>query len=109
MSRKSWALWGAVMSAGLGIAVNLATEMKYNMWAWAAVVVVVVLTAWGGFIADQSGQRRAAARRTQPALPVLHWDKRSGSERWTVSTTDVKVATEFLKSVGSHQGPPQEP
>ncbi|MEZ7127630.1 hypothetical protein ACBR40_20060 [Nonomuraea sp. AD125B] len=97
MSLKSWALWGAVVSAGLGIAVNLATEMKHSTLAWAAVVVFVVLTALVGSLADQSGQRR-----------VLHWDKRSGSERWTVSTTDPKVATEFLKSVGTHQEPPQE-
>lgn len=99
MSLKSWKLWGALATAGVSVAVNLATEWKYNVLAWLAVPVLVVLAVWLGSMADQSGRRGVPGRRVQQISPVLRWDERSGDARRTVSTTSVEVATEFLKRV----------
>ncbi len=35
----------ALATSGLGVAINLATEWKTNLWAWAAVVVITLLSA----------------------------------------------------------------
>lgn len=38
-------LLSAVATAGLGVAINYATEWKTSFWAWAAVAVITVLVA----------------------------------------------------------------
>ena len=39
------ALLSAVATAGLGVAINFATEWKTSFWAWAAVAVITALVA----------------------------------------------------------------
>ncbi|MEV4142646.1 hypothetical protein AB0J40_03205 [Amycolatopsis sp. NPDC049691] len=47
MSRKTWAwaLGAAVVTSGLGVAINIATDVKDAWWAWAAVAVLTVVSA----------------------------------------------------------------
>ncbi|RSN14344.1 hypothetical protein DMB42_07420 [Nonomuraea sp. WAC 01424] len=99
MNLKSWKLWGALATAGIGVAVNFATEWKYNLLVWAAVLVLVVLAVWLDSMAEQSGKLGATGSREQRKPPVLCWEERNGDARRTVSTTSEKVATEFLKRV----------
>ncbi|MBO4269944.1 hypothetical protein [Microbispora triticiradicis] len=99
MNLKAWKLWAALIAASLDVAVNLATEWKHNMLAWAALPVLAGLGAWTGTMADKGIQRRTTRNKWQPLPVVLHYDERNGSARRTVSTTSEKVATEFLKRV----------
>ncbi|WP_182885587.1 hypothetical protein [Microbispora sp. H10885] len=99
MNVKARKLWGALPPAGLAVVVNLATEWKHNLLAWAAVPVLAVLGAWVETMVDKGRQHRAARSKWQPLPVVLHYDERNGSARRTVSTTSEKVATEFLKRV----------
>jgi hypothetical protein len=50
LSRWVWALVVAVVTSGLGVAINLATDMKGSWWAWLAVGTLTVvsggITAW---------------------------------------------------------------
>jgi len=99
MNLKARKLWCALTAASLAVAVNLATEWKHNLLAWAAVPVLAVLGAWIETMVDKGRQHRATRSRSQPLPVVLHYDERNGSARRTVSTTSEKVATEFLKRV----------
>ena len=41
----AWALGAAVVTSGLGVAINIATDVKDAWWAWAAVAVLTVISA----------------------------------------------------------------
>lgn len=43
--RWAWALGAAVVTSGLGVAINVATDVKGNWWAWVAVGILTVLSA----------------------------------------------------------------
>ena len=96
MNLKSWKLWGALVTAGTAVAVNFATEWKYNVLVWLVVLGLVLLAVWLDSKADQGG-RRGGSDRARQITPVLRWEERNGAARRTVSTTSEKVATEFLK------------
>ncbi|MBP2705973.1 hypothetical protein JOL79_19380 [Microbispora sp. RL4-1S] len=99
MNLKARKLWCALTAASLAIAVNLATEWKHDLLAWAAVPALAVMGAWAETMVDKGRQHRAARNKWQSLPVVLHYDERNGSTRRTVSTTSEKVATEFLKRV----------
>ncbi|GAA1014022.1 hypothetical protein Aple_042620 [Acrocarpospora pleiomorpha] len=109
MNLKSWKVWGAFATAGVGVAVNLATEWKYNLLAWAAVPVLSALALWLASMADRGGQREVTGHMGQQILPVLRWEERNGHAHRMVSTTSEKVATEFLKRVPPPLDSPYEP
>nr|WP_146060503.1 NB-ARC domain-containing protein [Amycolatopsis sp. CA-128772] len=41
----AWALGAAVVTSGLGVAINVATDVKDAWWAWAAVAILTVISA----------------------------------------------------------------
>lgn len=41
----AWALGAAAVTSGLGVAINIATDLKDAWWAWAAVAVLTVISA----------------------------------------------------------------
>ncbi|GAA3113960.1 hypothetical protein GCM10020001_036410 [Nonomuraea salmonea] len=108
MRLNSWALWGSIGAAAVGVAVNLATEWKYNVVAWLAVLVLAVAVGWIASMAGES-DKGGAAGRSKSGHPVLRWDEQYGTARRTVSTTSEKVATQFLKSVPPPLGSSSEP
>jgi len=99
MNLKARKLWGALTGAGLAVVVNLATEWKHNLLAWAAVPVLAVLVVVLDSLVGKERRRRAPRSRRQPLPLVLHWEEWNGRAHRTVSTTSEKVATEFLKRV----------
>ncbi|GAA0384664.1 hypothetical protein Acor_47780 [Acrocarpospora corrugata] len=109
MNLRSWKVWGAFATAGVGVAVNLATEWKYNVLAWAAVPVLSLLALKLGSMADQAGQREATYHQGPQIPPVLRWEERNGRAHRTVSTTSEKVATEFLRRIPPPLDTPYEP
>jgi hypothetical protein len=99
MNLKSWKLWSALTSAAVGAAVNFATELRNDVLAWIAVIGLTVLAWWLGSVADQERRRRVVSPPLHQISPVLRWEERKGDARRMVSTTSVRVATEFLKRV----------
>ena len=63
-SRPNWHLAAAtaIVSAGLGIAINFATELKTNVWAWLAVLVLSTASFVVALAASEMAGRRAQAR-----------------------------------------------
>jgi hypothetical protein len=53
LSRWVWALVVAVVTSGLGVAINLATDMKGSWWAWLVVGTLTVIS--GGITAWRQG------------------------------------------------------
>ncbi|MFC5754919.1 hypothetical protein [Actinomadura rugatobispora] len=110
MKIKPWKVWGALATAGVAIAVNLATEWKYNLLTWAVVLGLVVLAVWFDSKADQGEQHSEPSRHRGQQIPlVLRCEERNGDARRSVSTTSEKVATEFLKRVPPPLDPPHDP
>lgn len=52
------ALTGSAVTAALGIGINVATDLKSSVWAWLAVVVLVVAGAAVGFGAEKRARSR---------------------------------------------------
>ncbi|OXM54947.1 hypothetical protein CFP75_02065 [Amycolatopsis alba DSM 44262] len=52
--------------AGLGVAINLATELKGNALAWVAVAILTATSAAIGYTADKTVQRKRAGNRKSP-------------------------------------------
>ncbi|PRY42549.1 hypothetical protein [Umezawaea tangerina] len=79
MARWAWPAAGGVVTVVTGVVVNLATDWKWNPWAW---VAVVLLTALGVLIAVRTAPTAAptAAAEATPAPP-------SGSVHNSVSGT----------------------
>ncbi|MGW5741283.1 hypothetical protein [Amycolatopsis sp. NPDC003861] len=69
MSGKTWA-WAAaaaVVTSGLGVAINIATDVKDAWWAWAAVAVLTVISAGVSVWLQSSGAPPASPGVTQHA------------------------------------------
>jgi hypothetical protein len=50
----------ALIAAGAGVATNLATEWKSNVWAWIVVALLTILAAWGtNYTSKKISQRDA--------------------------------------------------
>jgi hypothetical protein len=58
--RAGWvkALTGSVVMAALGILINVATDLKTSIWAWLAVVVLVIAGAAVGFDLEKRSKSR---------------------------------------------------
>jgi hypothetical protein len=70
--RAGWGatLVGSVVAAGLGVAINVATDLKTSVWAWLAVVVLVVAGAAVGFGADKRSRSRPPESAGTPLDPA---------------------------------------
>lgn len=70
MSARRWVLPVLVgsVTTGLGVAINLATELKANPWAWGA---VAVLTA-AGVLVGAGSERLTRVRQADGAAPIIN-------------------------------------
>jgi hypothetical protein len=68
--RAGWvkAVTGSAVTAALGIVINIATDLKTSVWAWLAVIVLVIAGAAVGFeLEKRSRSRPQGGSQTPPA------------------------------------------
>lgn len=112
MNLKSWKLLGALATAGVGVVVNLATEWKYNVLAWAAVPGLVGLAVWLGLwlirldgvsclAIEDSKFRWSCAGKNAMEMPAEQCQRRArGSQPSSSSVSPLRSI--YLTSPASH-------
>lgn len=81
MARWVWPTAAGVVASATGIAVNLATELKTDPWAWAAVVLLTAVGVLVALLAQPAARSEAAA--PPPARGTVH-NSVSGTVHGTV-------------------------
>lgn len=76
MRRWLVALLSALVASGVGVTVNVATDLGTNVWAWVA-LGVLTLAAAGVAVWAQRGEPEGAAARTtrSPARCTARWSR----------------------------------
>jgi hypothetical protein len=64
MSKRWLPVFGGLVTTGLGVVINLATELKPNLWAWLGVGVLTI----AGIVVGLASERLVRARRADDAI-----------------------------------------
>jgi len=88
-SRRSvWALGVAVVTSGLGVATNLATDLKDSWWAWLAVGALTVVSAGVSVWLQSSDAPPTPATNNEVHGTVSGTAIQAGTISGSVTTTD---------------------